>query len=94
MFDKRNNLSHQVVSEIQAHFSDKVFKAIIPRNVRLSEAPSHGCSILHYDIKSIGAKRYLELATELDERVLAQKTEETVPKPHVPPTNSNPEARI
>ena len=70
MFDKRNNLSHQVVSEIQAHFGDKVFKAIIPRNVRLSEAPSHGISILHYDPRSIGAKRYLELATELDNRVL------------------------
>ncbi|MEZ4870980.1 MAG: ParA family protein [Bdellovibrionales bacterium] len=45
MFDKRNNLSHQVVTEIQSHFGDKVFKSIIPRNVRLSEAPSHGQSI-------------------------------------------------
>jgi chromosome partitioning protein len=68
MFDKRNNLSHQVVTEIQSHFGDKVFKAIIPRNVRLSEAPSHGQSIFAYDEKSIGAKKYLELAKELDER--------------------------
>jgi chromosome partitioning protein len=71
MFDARNNLSHQVVSEIQSHFGDKVFSAIIPRNVRLSEAPSHGQSIFAYDAKSVGAKKYLELATELDARVKA-----------------------
>ncbi len=69
MFDARNNLSHQVVAEIQSHFGEKVFKAIIPRNVRLSEAPSHGQTILQYDPKSIGAKKYRELAEELDERV-------------------------
>ncbi len=74
MFDKRNNLSHQVVSEIQSHFGDKVFNAIIPRNVRLSEAPSHGKSIVQYDPKSIGAKRYLELASELDQRVVASQS--------------------
>jgi chromosome partitioning protein len=69
MFDTRNNLSHQVVSEIRAHFADKVFDAIIPRNVRLSEAPSHGQSIFHYDPRSVGAKKYLNLAKELDHRV-------------------------
>jgi chromosome partitioning protein len=69
MFDARNNLSHQVVNEIQSHFGEKVFQAIIPRNVRLSEAPSHGQSIFSYDAKSVGAKKYLELATELDQRV-------------------------
>lgn len=69
MFDTRNNLSHQVVSEIQSHFGDKVFSSVIPRNVRLSEAPSHGQSILQYDPKSIGAKKYRELAIELDQRV-------------------------
>lgn len=68
MFDIRNNLSHQVVTEIKNHFSDKVFNAIIPRNVRLSEAPSHGQSIFEYDSKSIGAARYLELAREVIER--------------------------
>lgn len=77
MFDKRNNLSHQVVTEIQTHFGDKVFQSIIPRNVRLSEAPSHGQSIFTYDPKSIGAKRYIELAEELDDRVYGQKTEKT-----------------
>lgn len=65
MFDARNNLSHQVVTEIKNHFGDKVFNAIIPRNVRLSEAPSHGQSIFEYDSKSIGAQRYLELAKEV-----------------------------
>ncbi|MCB0390946.1 MAG: ParA family protein [Bdellovibrionales bacterium] len=69
MFDKRNNLSHQVVSEIREHFGAKVFKSVIPRNVRLSEAPSHGKSIFGYDEKSIGAKRYAELAKELDQKV-------------------------
>lgn len=69
MFDTRNNLSHQVVSEIRAHFADKVFESIIPRNVRLSEAPSHGHSIFEYDAKSVGAKKYLNLAKELDHRV-------------------------
>jgi len=65
MFDTRNNLSHQVVSEIKSHFGDKVFSAIVPRNVRLSEAPSHGQSIFEYDPKSVGAQKYLELAQEM-----------------------------
>lgn len=69
MFDARNNLSHQVVSEIQTHFGDKVFGSIIPRNVRLSEAPSHGKPILDYDDKSLGARRYKDLADELVKRV-------------------------
>jgi chromosome partitioning protein len=65
MFDKRNNLGHQVIEEIRDHFKDKVFTAVIPRNVRLSEAPSHGVSIFGYDPKSIGALMYLELAKEV-----------------------------
>jgi chromosome partitioning protein len=69
MFDARNNLSHQVVNEIQTHFGEKVFSSIIPRNVRLSEAPSHGKCILDYDEKSLGARRYRELADELVRRV-------------------------
>lgn len=69
MFDTRNNLSHQVVAEIRSHFGDKVFKSIIPRNVRLSEAPSYGQSIFGYDGKSVGAVKYKELAQELDHRV-------------------------
>ncbi len=68
MFDTRNNLSHQVVTEIRNHFGEKVFSAIIPRNVRLSEAPSHGQSIFEYDSRSIGATKYMELAEELTQR--------------------------
>jgi chromosome partitioning protein len=79
MFDARNNLSHQVVAEIQSHFGERVFKAIIPRNVRLSEAPSHGQTIFQYDPKSLGAKKYKELAEELDHRVYATPAVEQQP---------------
>lgn len=65
MFDSRNNLSHQVVGEIRSHFNEKVFEAIIPRNVRLSEAPSHGLPIFEYDDKSIGSRKYMDLAKEI-----------------------------
>jgi chromosome partitioning protein len=65
MFDVRNNLSHQVVNEVRKHFKDKVFKTIIPRNIRLSEAPSHGKPALLYDIHSKGAESYLNLAREM-----------------------------
>lgn len=76
MFDVRNNLSHQVVTEIKNHFGEKVFNAIIPRNVRLSEAPSHGQSILDYDSKSVGAIRYVELAKEVVARSEQKTTSE------------------
>jgi chromosome partitioning protein len=65
MFDSRNNLSHQVADEVRKHFRDKVFKTIIPRNIRLSEAPSHGKPVLLYDIHSKGAESYLNLAKEI-----------------------------
>lgn len=65
MFDARNNLSHQVSEEIRTHFAGKVFEAVVPRNVRLSEAPSHGLPVLMYDITSRGAEAYLELAREI-----------------------------
>ncbi len=79
MFDMRNNLSHQVVTEIKNHFGEKVFNAIIPRNVRLSEAPSHGQSILEYDSKSVGAVRYLELAREVVARTEVKPSAEIAP---------------
>lgn len=65
MFDGRNNLSRQVEEEVREHFKEKVFRTVIPRNVRLSEAPSHGRPIILYDITSRGATAYLELAKEL-----------------------------
>ena len=68
MFDARNNLSHQVQTEIRNHFKESVFQVVIPRNVRLSEAPSHGKPILLYDVSSKGATSYFELANEVISR--------------------------
>ena len=65
MFDSRQKLSAQVMDELYQYFPDKIFRSVIPRNVRLTEAPSHGKSILHYDPKSKGAKAYERLAKEL-----------------------------
>jgi len=65
MFDARTNLSIQVVDEVKRHFRNKVYQTIIPRNVRLSEAPSHGQPVIIYDAKSKGAEVYLELAKEV-----------------------------
>jgi chromosome partitioning protein len=68
MYDSRNNLSHQVSEEMRAHFPRETFETVIPRNVRLSEAPSHGKPIILYDIASRGATSYLELAKEIIQR--------------------------
>lgn len=65
MFDGRNNLCHQVSDEIRDHFGDKVFRTVVPRNVRLSEAPSYGQPVLMYDIGSRGAQAYMALAQEV-----------------------------
>lgn len=65
MYDSRLRLSNQVVEEVQKHFSEMVFKTIIQRNVRLSEAPSHGESIINYDAACKGANNYLSLAEEI-----------------------------
>ncbi len=65
MFDSRTNLSEQVVEEVREYFKDKVYRTIIPRNVRLSEAPSHGLHILEYDPRSKGAEVYMALAEEV-----------------------------
>ena len=65
MFDVRNNLANAVSAELTAHFGDKVFRTIVPRNVRLAEAPSHGQSIVGYDRGSRGAIAYLGLAGEV-----------------------------
>ena len=65
MADPRNNLSRQVEQEARSHFGEQVFRSVIPRNVRLSEAPSHGKPILLYDVHSRGATSYLRLAEEV-----------------------------
>jgi chromosome partitioning protein len=65
MFDQRNLLSRRVTDDVRQHFGDKVFKTVIPRNVRLSESPSHGLPIILYDIKSRGALAYMEMAQEI-----------------------------
>ena len=64
MFDKRNKLSNQVDEEARKYFKDKVYKTVIPRNVRLSEAPSHGVPCIVYDRTCLGSKSYIELAKE------------------------------
>jgi chromosome partitioning protein len=65
MFDERTNLSNQVMQDLKGHFGEKVFSTIIPRNIRLGEAPSHGRPILLYDTKSKGAEAYIRLAKEI-----------------------------
>lgn len=65
MFDKRNRLSDLVASDVRAHFGDKVYETVIPRNVRISEAPSHGRPVLIYDVACAGSRAYLHLAGEV-----------------------------
>lgn len=68
MYDKRNNLSAMVEADVRGHFGDKVYKTIIPRNVRLSEAPSYGLPAIVYDMKCAGAQAYISLAREVIQR--------------------------
>lgn len=73
MYDRRNNLTHQVALEVKKHFKNKVYSTVIPRNVRLSESPSHGKPVMLYDHKSSGALSYLKLAREfLKKQVVRQ----------------------
>ncbi|HUG62334.1 MAG TPA: ParA family protein [Methylomirabilota bacterium] len=68
MFDSRNNLSNQVVNDVRSHMGDTVYDTIIPRNVRVSEAPSYGKPALLYDLKCSGSQAYLKLASEIIQR--------------------------
>ncbi len=68
MYDKRNNLSNQVEADVRGHLAEKVFETVIPRNVRISEAPSHGKPALLYDLKCPGSQAYLRLASEIIQR--------------------------
>lgn len=69
MYDGRNKLTHSVAEEVKNHFGDQVYKTVIPRNVRLSESPSHGKTIIEYDKSSSGAKAYTKLGTEFLQRI-------------------------
>jgi chromosome partitioning protein len=82
MFDVRNNLDNAVSADLTAHFGDKVFRTIVPRNVRVAEAPSHGVSIVGYDKASRGAIAYLGLAGEIirHQRERAQKSRISSPE--------------
>jgi chromosome partitioning protein len=68
MYDARNNLSNQVVADVRQHMGRKVYDTVIPRNVRISEAPSYGKPVLVYDLKCVGSEAYLRLATEIIQR--------------------------
>ncbi len=68
MFDSRNNLAQQVVNDVREHLGDKVYHTLIPRNVRVSEAPSYGKPALLYDLKCAGSQAYLQLASEVIQR--------------------------
>ena len=73
MFDKRNNLCDMVANDVREHFGDKVYQTVIPRNVRVSEAPSHGKPVLLYDLRCPGAQAYVHLASEVLRREMAAR---------------------
>ena len=75
MYDPRNTLALQVAAELEKHFGDKVYRTVIPRNVRLAEAPSHGLPVLKLELKSKGALAYLALAGEMMRRMEARDVE-------------------
>jgi len=85
MFDGRNNLANDVVKEVRTHFADKVFDAVVPRNVRLSECSSHGKPILLYDIDSKGCTAYLNLAREILARNQVKEPTVEAIRPGLPP---------
>jgi chromosome partitioning protein len=68
MFDPRNSFASQVVADVRAFMGEKVYDTVIPRNVRVSEAPSHGKPVLLYDLKCAGSQAYLKLASEVIQR--------------------------
>ena len=85
MYDLRTNLSQQVVGEIRSHFPDKIYESLIPRSVRLAEAPSHGLPIIAYDPNCTGAAAYRQLAREFLKRRKATEAPADAPAEEVPP---------
>jgi ParB/RepB/Spo0J family partition protein len=90
MYDKRNNLSEQVAVDVRQHLGEKVYQTIIPRNVRISEAPSHGLPALLYDLKSAGSQAYIKLAGELIQRESLVRQHDTGKEIHVLGTGPRP----
>ncbi len=82
MYDERTNLSRQVVADIRSFFKERVFRTIVPRNVRLGEAPSFGKPIMLYDIRSKGSESYLNLAREVIRRYEKTGTRQRIEQPH------------
>jgi chromosome partitioning protein len=82
MFDARNRLSHEISIEVQKHFPERIFQTVIPRNVRISESPSHGLGVVEYDPRSVGAEAYRLLALEVLERA-----GQAAPRPNGDPAN-------
>ena len=76
MFDRRSSLCSQVATDVRLHLKDKVFKTVIPRNIRVSEAPSHGKPVLLYDVNCLGSQAYMELAKEILLKEKGKKTNE------------------
>ena len=68
MYDSRNNLANQVVEDVRRHMGERVYRTVIPRNVRVSEAPSHGKPAILYDLRCSGSQAYLQLASEVIQR--------------------------
>ena len=88
MFDMRTNLSQQVVAEIRSHFPDKIYESLIPRSVRLAEAPSHGLPIIAYDANCTGSATYRQLAREFLKRRKAADAEPEPAAEETPPVPS------
>jgi chromosome partitioning protein len=78
MYDPRNSLTTDVSAQLRAHFGDKVFRTVVPRNVRLAEAPSHGVPAMYYDRNSRGSKAYMALAGE----IIRRAEQQAAPQPY------------
>ena len=88
MYDKRNNICDMVAADVRRHFGDQVYDTVIPRNVRLSEAPSHGKPALLYDLRCVGSQAYIHLAGEILRRARGPEPAEPDMPPQVPPESS------
>src|SRR6185436_4762919 len=86
MYDPRNTLAQNVSAELEKHFGEKLYRTVIPRNIRLAEAPSHGLPALALELRSKGAQAYLALAGEMMRRMEARGIPTRAPPPALPPS--------